>query len=369
MNKRDYYWYWLNNIPGIGRITIHKLLDAFKEPAELYLAGERELKHFLQRDAQLEAFLASRNKSVILKSYQRLEEKQVRFFHPDSPDYPERFRNIPDPPTGFYLKGELPPRDRKTIAVIGARRCTRYGAEMARFFGRELSLCGISIVSGLARGIDGMAHAGALEANGYTLGVLGCGIDRVYPEENYQLFMKMEKKGGILSESNLGIAPVAGLFPQRNRLIAGLADGILVVEAMEKSGTFITVDQGLEQGKDIFAIPGRIMDEKSVGCNNLIKLGAHMVTDVADILEVLHMDNKQVPKLNAIDRSEEGVKKNLLAPVEKMVYSCLRIEPKYLDEIMEEVRIAPQEVCMALNHLVISGVIVETARNYYAIKL
>lgn len=369
MNKQDYYWYWINNIPGIGRMTIHRLLDAFKEPEKIYLAGEREIKHFLQRDAQLEAFLASRKENVIRKGYQSLEEKKIRFLHPDSGDYPEMLRNIPDPPTGLYLKGELPPKNRKAIAVIGARQCTRYGTEMARFFGRELSLSGISIVSGLARGIDGMAHAGALEADGYTLGVLGCGIDRVYPEENYQLFMKMENRGGILSESNLGIAPVAGLFPQRNRLIAGLADGILVVEAMEKSGTFITVDQGLEQGKEIFAIPGRILDDRSAGCNNLIKLGAHIVTEVADILEVLHINYKQVPKRNTFSQHEKNLKKNLLAPVEKMVYSCLRIEPKYLDEIIEEVRIAPQEVCMALNHMVITGVIVETARNYYAIKL
>lgn len=369
MNKQDYYWYWLNNIPGIGRITIHRLLDVYKEPEEIYLADEREIKHFLQRDGQLEAFVVSKKEKVIQKGYQSLEEKKVRFLHPDSRDYPEMLHNIPDPPTGLYLKGELPPKDCKTIAVIGARQCTRYGMEMARFFGRELSLCGISIVSGLARGIDGMAHTGALEADGYTLGVLGCGIDRVYPEENYQLFMKMEKSGGILSESNLGIAPVAGLFPQRNRLIAGLADGILVVEAMGKSGTFITVDQGLEQGKEIFAIPGRILDDKSVGCNNLIKLGAHMVTEVADILEVLHIDHERMPKGNAFDRGKKNVKKNLLAPVEKMVYSCLRIEPKYLDEIIEEVRIAPQEVCMALNHMVITGVIVETTRNYYAIKL
>lgn len=369
MKKQDYYWYWLNNIPGIGRITIHKLLDTFKKPEEIYRANQTEIRRFLPGDKQMEAFMASQNKEAIIKSYQRLEKKKVRFLHPESGEYPERLRTIPDAPAGLYLKGELPPENRKSVAIIGARQCSRYGTEMARFMGRELSACGISVISGLARGIDGMAHTGALEAEGYTLGILGCGIDRVYPEENYQLFMKMEKKGGILSENNIGVAPVAGLFPQRNRLIAGMADGILVVEAMEKSGTFITVDQGLEQGKEIFAVPGRIVDAKSAGCNHLIKLGAHMVTEIGDILEVLHMEHKYVPKRNDFGSREENVKKNLLAPIEKMVYSCLRIEPKYLDEIIEEARIAPQEVCMALNRLVISGVIVETARNYYAIKL
>ena len=240
---------------------------------------------------------------------------------------------------------------------------------MARFFGKELSKCGIGIISGLARGIDGMAHAGALEVEGYTLGVLGCGIDRIYPEENYRLFVQMEKSGGILSESNLGVLPVPGLFPQRNRLIAGLSDGILVVEAMEKSGTFITVDQGLEQGREIFALPGRITDKTSAGCNNLIKLGAHMITEVEDILEILQINRKNVHKTGKINDFTAEVNKMSLAPLEKMVYSCLRIEPKYLDDIILETKITPQEVCATLNRLSVRGAVVETAKNYYAVKL
>lgn len=369
MRKEDYYWYWLNNITGIGRGTIRQLLKVFKTPEEIYKSREEEVMPFLKRNNQKAAFCASKEIEVIYDACQKLEHKGIHFIHPDSAEYPEYLRNIPDAPTGLYLKGEFPPENRKSIAIIGARQCTRYGSEMARYFGRELASCGISIISGLARGIDGMAHKGALEGGGYTMGILGCGIDCVYPQENYQLFMQLERTGGILSESNIGVAPEAGLFPQRNRLIAGMADGILVVEAMQKSGTFITVDQGLEQGKDIFAIPGRIMDTKSVGCNNLIKLGAHVVTEVEDILEVLHLTDKQVPKLNDFDRIEKNVNKMSLAPVEKMVYSCLRIDARHLDDIIEEVRLAPQEVCMALNHLVVLGVIAEITRNYYAIKL
>lgn len=369
MKKDDFYWYWLNNIPGIGRGTIRRLLEEYEKPENIYFAGEEEISMLLVKENQREQFFLSKREEVIEKGLERLHTKKVTFLHPDSVNYPRRLCNIPDPPYGLYLKGSLPKEDKKAIAIIGARSSTRYGKEMARFFGRELSKCGISVISGLARGIDGMAHTGALEGNGYTLGVLGGGIDRVYPEENYKLFMQMEQTGGIISESNIGVTPVAGLFPQRNRLIAGFSDGILVIEAMEKSGTFITVDQGLDQGKEIFALPGRILDVKSTGCNNLIKLGAHMVTEVSDILEILHLDSKNVEKNRNIQDIGNKTHKKSLAPLEKIVYSCLRIESKYLDDIIEEVKLAPQDVCMILNKLVIEGAVEETTRNYYAIKL
>lgn len=369
MTQQDLYWYWLTNINGIGRETISRLLEFFVTPKQIYQADEKEVFTLLRMEKQRNEFIISKNEDAIRKGYQRLADHKITFLHPDSLEYPKRLRTIPDAPYGLYLKGSLPPEDCKAVAVIGARNCSRYGREMARFFGRELSKCRIPIISGLARGIDGMAHRGALEASGYTLGILGGGIDQVYPKENYELFIKMQQSGGILSESNMGIVPVAGLFPQRNRLIAGMCDGILVVEAMEKSGTFITVDQGLDQGKEVFALPGRVMDPQSAGCNNLIKLGAHIVTEVEDILEILHMGEKSAPKLNDPNRLQNITEKMSLAPLEKMVYSCLRIESKYLDDIIDEINIAPQEVCMALNRLVMCGAAAETARNYYAIKL
>lgn len=369
MRKQDYYWYWLTNINGIGRRTIQKLLDRFGTPENIYLENEEKVSSCFQNMKQKEIFSMSKREDHIIHSYQKLAGKGVSFIHRDMDGFPAKLRNIPDAPFSLYLKGHFPPEDQKTVAVIGARNCTRYGSEAARFFGRELSKCGIGIVSGLARGIDGMAHAGAMEAEGYTLGVLGCGIDRIYPQENYRLFMQMEKTGGILSENNLGILPAPGLFPQRNRLIAGLSDGILVVEAMERSGTFITVDQGLEQGREIFALPGRITDKTSAGCNNLIKLGAYMITEVEDILEILQINRKNVQKTGKINDFRAEVNKMSLAPLEKMVYSCLRIEPKYLDDIILEAEIAPQEVCVMLNRLCARGAVVETAKNYYAVKL
>ncbi|MBR1865127.1 MAG: DNA-processing protein DprA [Lachnospiraceae bacterium] len=369
MKTEDFYWYWLNTISGIGNRTIGRLLDRFGTPKQIYHTEEREIASVLRTKKQQSAFHMSKNKAPVIDSYNNISAGGITFLHPDSPLFPERLKTIPDMPYGLYLKGILPPEEKKTVAMIGARSCTRYGKEMARFFASELAGCGVGIISGLARGVDGMAHVGALEADGYTLGVLGGGIDQIYPIEHAALFQQIEQSGGLISESGPGIQPVAGLFPMRNRLIAGFADGILVVEAMEKSGTFITVDQGLEQGKEIFALPGRLTDSKSAGCNRLIQMGAHIVTGVEDVLELLQIDNTSRPKRNRPERSEEEIHKMSLAPLEKMVYSCLRIEPKYVDVIISEVRVAPQEVCMALNQLVLCGAVVETTRNYYAIKL
>jgi DNA processing protein len=367
--KEELYWYWINNINGIGRQTIRFLIDTFGSPEAVYSALDEEVLFFLRKQDMRENYVKSKDGQRIEESYERLSREGIKFLYPTHEQYPGYFKQIPDSPMGLYLKGNLWTEGRKAVAIIGARQCSRYGLEMARFFGRELAKCGVTIISGLARGVDGMAHTGALEAEGYTIGVVGGGIDQVYPRENYHLFMQMEEKGGILSESNIGVKPVAGLFPQRNRLIAGLCDGILVVEAREKSGTFITVDQGLEQGKEIFSIPGRIMDSQSVGCNNLIKLGAHMVTEVEDILEVLHMEEGDTPKLDYKDYLKDRSYKMSLAPLEKMVYSCLRIEPRYLDDIIKELRIAPQDVCRALNRMILAGIVSEPSRNYYAIKL
>lgn len=363
------YWYWLVNIKGLGRKIQSSLIKDFRTPENIFYMKEDVIEQYIKSEDIRRIFLESRDMMKVAQSYEKLEKQGIRFLCYEDESYPKRLKNIPDPPLGLYLKGNLPEENRVTLAIIGTRDCSSYGRELATYFGKELAGCGVNIVSGLARGIDGYSHRGALLGGGYTLGVIGGGIDKIYPKENKSLFCEMEKKGGILSESNMGVMPYAFLFPERNRIISGLADGILVVEAMEKSGTFITVDQGLEQGKDIFAIPGRITDKKSMGCNNLIKLGANVITDVSDVLDFYHIAPKSDVKSNLCSVKEDVLGKMSLAPPEKMVYSCLRIEPKYLDDILCEVKMEPGEVCMALNHLVLSGFVVESERNYYGIKI
>lgn len=279
---RTFFWYWFVNIPGVGPGTRRKLLERFGHPQAVYMAGEKELADILKKK-QCVYLQESRNTHSIARSMQRLQASGTRFLHWESPDYPEKLRQLFDPPYGIYLRGSLPSPDRPSLAMVGARSATLYGIRVAEQFAGELSRRGIQIISGLAAGIDAAGHRGALQAGGYTLGILGGGIDTMYPRANYFLYRQMYERGGVLSEYNLGIPNSPGLFPIRNRLISAMADGVFVLEAGEKSGSFITIDQALEQGKDVFALPGRISDPLSEGCNRLIAEGAVLVQRPEDI--------------------------------------------------------------------------------------
>lgn len=279
---RTFFWYWFVNIPGVGPGTRRKLLGRFGHPQAVYMAGEKELADILKKK-QCVYLQESRNTHSIARSMQRLQASGTRFLHWESPDYPEKLRQLFDPPYGIYLRGSLPSPDRPSLAMVGARSATPYGIRVAEQFAGELSRRGIQIISGLAAGIDAAGHRGALQAGGYTLGILGGGIDTMYPRANYFLYRQMYERGGVLSEYNLGIPNSPGLFPIRNRLISAMADGVFVLEAGEKSGSFITIDQALEQGKDVFALPGRISDPLSEGCNRLIAEGAVLVQRPEDI--------------------------------------------------------------------------------------
>ncbi len=212
---------------------------------------------------------------------------EVRCIHKTQSVYPTMLRQVRHAPERLYVRGRLPEADRAAVAVIGARRCSSYGREMARWFAEELSQAGVQIISGMAAGIDGIAQRAALAAGGSSFGVLGCGTDICYPGENQDLYEALLEKGGILSEHPCGTMPIAGHFPSRNRIISGLSDIVLVIEAKQRSGTLITVDFALEQGKDVYVLPGRLTDACSVGCNRLLRQGAGIALTPADILEAL----------------------------------------------------------------------------------
>ncbi len=202
-------------------------------------------------------------------------------------DYPAGLAEIPDSPYAIYYAGRLPEANRKSIALIGARDCSEYGRHMAKLFAQELAEAGVQIISGMARGIDGIGQRAALRAGGYSLGVMGCGVDICYPAENRSLYEELTAQGGVCSEYPPGIAPRALLFPPRNRIISGLSDGVLVIEARRRSGTLITVDMALEQGKEVYALPGRVTDPLSDGCNHLIRQGAGLITSPQELLTEL----------------------------------------------------------------------------------
>jgi len=351
----------------VNRRILNILLRHLGHPREIYFLREKQLENLLGEQLKtdhLERVLFHFSKSLSLEStkkeYEKLEKEKVRFIACDDEEYPKRLKEIYDYPYGIYVKGNLPSEEKKSIAIVGARKSTPYGREMARVFARELAKEDIEIISGLARGIDANAHIGCIEGGGKTYGILGCGIDKIYPRDNIELFIEMEKKGGIISEYGLGVEPISYHFPFRNRIISGMADGILVVEAAKKSGSLITAEQGLEQGREIFALPGRSIDRQSEGCNLLIQKGAKLVLNVSDIL--LEMGINCEKKLN--------INKNLvdsLANCEKLVYYCLSLEPKYIDDIARECKMTLQETMSILFILELNGYIKQVIQNYYII--
>lgn len=284
------YLHWLYQAAGFGGRGFVRMLSSFGSAEEIYkllCAGklmERITPRYAKKVAQMAAFSEGYD---VEAAYGRMWERGIRMVTETETDFPKRLRGIPDPPFALYYVGRLPTEGMRAVALIGARDCTEYGRYMAKQFGGALAGAGILVVSGMARGIDGIAQEAALRAHGYSLGVLGCGVDICYPRENRPLYEELLECGGVCSEYPPGIEPRAALFPPRNRIISGFCDAVLVVEAREKSGTLITVDMALEQGREVYALPGRATDPLSGGCNRLIRQGAGLVTTPEELLEEL----------------------------------------------------------------------------------
>lgn len=283
------------------------------------------------------------------------EEKSIQYIQQKDEAYPEKLYVHKGMPKGLYVLGKLPDPQRPSVAIVGARRSSCYGNETARFFAAELAHAGVQIISGMAWGIDGMAHMGALEAGGDTFAVLGCGVDICYPQGNRRLYEQIQKTGGVLSEFAPGVAPKPGHFPARNRIISGLADLVLVIEAKEKSGSLITADFALEQGKDVYAVPGRIGDSLSVGCLGLIRQGAGLADSPQTILSALGISEKQ----------QKPDTKILLAKDENIVYSWIRLQPVCLDELVLKTGWAVGKLMPILVGLELKGCIREVRKNDY----
>ncbi|MBP3701670.1 MAG: DNA-processing protein DprA [Lachnospiraceae bacterium] len=336
------------------------------------------------------------------EEYERWISAGLGFVTIFDPDYPQRLREIYDPPFALYVRGKLPDPHRKTAAIIGARACSGYGANYGRKIARELAAEGVQIISGLAYGIDSEGHWGALESKvpGATYAVLGCGVEQCYPREHEKLADQiLQNGGGILSEFPPGTAPHAGHFPMRNRIISGLSDCILVMEARRRSGSLITVDQALEQGREVFALPGRVEDKLSEGCLHLIRNGANLLTESGDVLWYLfpekrkngkYMD-KNVKIASECGGKDKGIKKiqirsgeldecerkrgharekDFSADTEKnSVYSCLDSVEKTVEEIMTLTGLPLAAVRMQLLELLLEDQITETVKGYYSIQL
>lgn len=336
--KRQVYEYWLNSIPGIGWKSIDRLLKAFQTPEAVYHAEEKALEKLLTH-AQLDALNTLKRKWDLVEEYEKLSRKEISFLTITSPAYPRRLREIPDPPYGLFYRGKLPEDEMLAVAVVGARECSEYGKYVAQELGKTFARRGVQVISGMARGIDGITQKAAVEDGGSSFAVLGCGVDICYPSQNRPLYETLLKRGGILSAYPPGTSPQASLFPPRNRIVSGLADALIVVEARQKSGTLITVDMALEQGREVYVVPGRLTDRLSDGCNRLIKQGAGIVLSPESFMEEME---HFFPEKKCLTPPEEdaceaagGEGTAGLEEQDMRILSCLDFYPRSVEQIRE----------------------------------
>ena len=353
------YAYWFANLSGIGAAKKRFLFEEGINAEQLFHMSYSNLKEIKElTEADIKCIQQSRLEWNLDKEWFDLMGKGIGFVSLEQENFPQKVRHITDAPYALYYVGSLPDDYRKSVAIVGARSRSAYGSDVARMLAKALSEHGVQVISGLARGIDGDAHKGALEAQGDTFGVLGSGIDVCYPKEHKYLYEKIIEKGGIISEYPPGIQPVAYQFPARNRIIAGLSDCVVVIEAKEKSGSLITADFAMEQGRDVYALPGRITDPLSQGCNQLIKQGAGIVKSVEDFLADLDI-------LTENTFVQLDFRKNVLEKDERLVYSLTDFRPVGLSTLIEKTGYSITKLLGILERLKNMGLIKETFANYY----
>ncbi len=296
----------LNLVPEVGSVRLRRLLELFGDLDRLWKASIEELRQVEGIGPSLaQRIAAGRQSSELLDRELTLARQQgVEIVTLEDPGYPQPLRSIFDPPLALYIRGVLVPDDQTAVGIVGARRASLYGAQCAERLGYDLALRGVTIVSGLARGIDGAAHRGALKALGRTLAVLGSGLGRIYPPEHQMLAEQIAGQGALISEYPMELPPLPHNFPRRNRLISGLSLGVIVVEATPRSGALITADCALEQGREVFAVPGPVTAPTSQGTHGLLKQGACLVTSVEDVLEELQL--KPVERKTQLEQRSSG---------------------------------------------------------------
>lgn len=353
------YCILLSMVEGLGARWTCLLEKTFGGPDRVWHASENDLKSVPRLPRKIiQDLLAKRNRLDPEKEFYRLKEKGIQAVWINEPAYPSNLRHIYDPPRIIYVRGNVSVLNLPMFAVVGARRASHYGLSVARTVSRDLAKAGLCIVSGMARGIDTAAHRGALSADRPTVAVLGCGVDVVYPRENKKVMEEIIDKGAVISEFPPGTAPVASNFPVRNRIISGLSRGILVVEAAEKSGSLITADLALEQGRDVFAVPGQVTNGLNRGAHRLIKQGAKLVEEASDILEEPgYEDFLPVTGSKAKDPD--------LTCNAKKIYNMISDEPISSEMLIINSGLAPSEVLAALLEMEIRGLVCQLTGQRY----
>lgn len=359
-NWDEPYAYWLANVPGIGNRMKRKLSAYGTSAKAVYEMTEKELVHFLSAP-KAEKMIRERCRWDVEGEYGKLKEKGVNFVSLLESSYPEKLAAIEDAPFGLYFHGRLPSKSVPSVAIIGARECSEYGRYMAGLWGSQLAQEGVTLISGMARGIDSIGQKAALEAGGNSYAVLGCGADICYPAENREIYERMKTQGGILSEYSPGTGPKPQLFPPRNRIISGLSDVVVIIEAREKSGTLITADMALEQGKEVYVLPGRATDSLSEGCNRLIKQGAGLMLSVSEMLEETGLREKKKRWEEELSGTEADEEEKRHTKLEK----CLDFYPKSIEQLQEESGMEYREIICRLMNLCMDGEIKQVSAGFY----
>lgn len=369
MSVKIKYWLGLGQVKGVGNVTYKTLIDEFHDPETVFEAPLKRLEEIPGIGRKTAANIKSfKEWDWVEKEIGLIEKQDVVFLTLRHSDFPKALLSIPDPPPYLYVKGTICKKDVNAIAVVGTRVPTQYGIAAAESISRELAGSGITIVSGMARGIDAAAHRGALAANGRTIAVLGSGIDVIYPSDNKKLYEQIISSGAVVSEFPIGTAPLAENFPQRNRIISGLVKGVLVVEASEKSGSLITAGLALDYGRDVFALPGNITSFKSKGANKLIKQGAKLVEDARDILEELSISGTGMVKTGfkpapALPDSLRKIQADLSSEEEKII--SLLDEPSFIDTIIQRTGLPAQKISALLLDMELKGLVQQQAGKQF----
>ncbi|HAZ32043.1 MAG TPA: DNA-protecting protein DprA [Dehalococcoidia bacterium] len=351
------YWVGFNMIPGIGRVRFGRLLEYFGDLEKAWNANVAELIAAGLDHRSANTIVARRPRIELDAVMDRLDRYNVKVLAQDDPSFPQRLKEIYDAPLVLYVRGRLIPDDEWALAVVGTRQATSYGREVTQRLATDLARNKITIVSGLARGIDSIAHRAALAAGGRTIAVFACGLDMVYPAENRELAQEIMKHGALVSDYPLGAKPKAENFPRRNRIISGISLGVLVTEAIEKSGAMITANLALQQDREVFAVPGSILSAASRGTNLLIRAGAKAVLEVNDIFEELN--------LNIVPQQLE-----LILPEndnESLLLRYLSPEPLHIDELCRHSSLPIPVVSSTLTMMELKGMVIQQGNMNYVI--
>ena len=354
-DEREYLpWLALARVQGLGNAGFKRVTDHFGDPRKAFSASEKELAQIPDLDRRaIEGLLNFSDWDEVKEEMQRISQSGVGVVPFIARNYPARLRMIPDPPPFLYMKGEMREADERAVAVVGSRSASDYGIRVTQELCRGLVSSGFTVVSGMARGIDAAAHEAAIGAGGRTLAVLGSGVDVVYPPEHTDLYGKITGAGAVLSELPLGTPPFSFHFPSRNRLISGLSLGVVVVEATEKSGSLITAGLALEQGREVFAVPGEAGASRSRGTHRLIRQGAKLVEGVEDIVEEIAPQLlSRSPKTG--EALSPALPPNMSLEVRSVFELVLR-GPLHIDDVIQGSGLSPAKVSEILLDLEIGG--------------